>query len=813
MKTLLMDIRHGLRFLMKAPGFTVIALLTLTLGIGMNVAIFSVFNAVLLRPLPFPQPEKLVAVSATVKRESLERRPTSYPDFLDWQRRNSVFEQMAAYAYDSLTLNDGTGAEQIQSELVSSSYFQLLGVHAFHGRTFRTEEDRMPAASAVAVVSYDFWKRRFGSDPALVGKSVRLNNKNTTIIGILPKGFYGLNPDAEVWIPFSTLTLFMQTEILENRGARWHDVIARLKPGVTIQQAEASMNSIAKRLQEEYPDTNLNYGVMLISFSEEILGNIKPAIRILFGAVAFVLLIACANVANLMLVRTSARQKEFAVRTALGASRSRIIRQLITESALLGIIGGVTGSLLSIWAIHLMKRFTPVTLPEYVSIGIDSSVLIFSILLSLATGLFIGLVGAFHVTRHDPQGSLKDAAVQSTETRSTKSTRGILVISETALALILLVGSGLMIQSLRQMQQIPIGFKKDHLLTMLLSLQEQKYSEGRSTGAIRQIIEQIEALPSIRSAAVASIIPFGGSYSAAIIRMEHAEGESARRIYRHAVTTKFFATLGIPIINGRAFSNQDTKDAPLVAIVSEHLARKFWGNQNPIGQRFKFGRTDPTAPWITVVGVAANVKNRALINDPLLNPDDPDLYLPFEQRDELNPFLVIRTVQDPASMTKLIKNEIQKIDRDIPVYEISTMDELVSNETARSRFNAFLMSIFAGFALLLASIGLYGVLSYAVTQRTREIGLRIALGAQRKDVFVMVLQQALIWMTTGIVIGLFGATILSRLLTTQLFEVSPTNPAIYASLTSLLLTVAIIATCIPATRASRVDPIVALRYE
>jgi putative ABC transport system permease protein len=439
--------------------------------------------------------------------------------------------------------------------------------------------------------------------------------------------------------------------------------------------------------------------------------------------------------------------------------------------------------------------------------------LIFSILLSLATGLFIGLVGAFHVTRHDPQGSLKDAAVQSTETRATKSTRGILVISETALALILLVGSGLMIQSLRHMQQIPIGFKKDHLLTMLLSLPEQKYSEDRSTEAFRQIIEQVEALPSIRSAAVASTIPFEGSYSAGMITLEHAEGESSRRVYRHAVSTNFFATLGIPIINGRAFSNQDTQNAPLVAIVSEQLARKFWVNQNPIGKRMKFGRSDSTNPWMTVVGVAANIKNRALINDPLLNPDDPDLYLPLEQRNELNRFLVVRTLQDPASIATSVKNEIQKIDRDIPVYQISTMDDLVSNETARSRFNAFLMSIFAGFALLLACIGIYGVLSYAVTQRTREIGLRIALGAQRKDVFMMVLQQALIWMTLGVSAGLFGAATLSRLITSQLYEVSPTNPAIYLLLTLILLSVAILATCIPARRATKVDPILALRYE
>jgi len=797
---------------MKSPAFTLIALLTLAIGIGMNVAIFSVFDAVLLRGLPFPNPEKLVAVSATVQRESLERRPASYPDFLDWQRRNSVFEQIAAYENDSLTLTNGN-AEQIQIEMVSANYFQTLGVHPFLGRTFRSEEDRMPAASPVAVISYDFWQRHFGSNSSSVGKTIRLNNQNTNIVGILPKGFYGLDPDTEVWIPFSTYPLFQQTRILEQRGARWHDVIARLKPDVTIQQAQSAMNAIAKRLEEEYPDSNRNYGVMLVPFQEEVLGDVKPAVRILFGAVAFVLLIACANVANLMLVRTAGRQKEFAVRTALGASRKRIIRQLITESALLGILGGVAGSLLAIWAIHLIKRFSPVNIPAYIQIGIDTRVLFFSIVISFITGLLIGLFSAIHATRNAPQESLKDAAVQSTETRSSKTTRGILVISETALALILLVGAGLMIQSLKQMQQIPIGFKKDHLLTMLFSLPEQKYSEGRSVPLLKSLTEKVGSLPAVQSVSVASDIPFGGSSSAYIVTTEGSDANRSRRIYVHSVSSNFFATLGIPIINGRSFSDSDTEGAPQAAIVSEELARKFWRDQDPIGKRIKFGRDNSTNPWITVVGVIANVKQRALVNDPLLNPDDPDLYLPLAQNPELNLALAVRTNRELTLMTSLVTKEIQAIDRDIPVFRVTTMEELVSNETARSRFNAFLMSVFAGSALLLACIGLYGVLSYAVTQRTREIGLRIALGAKRSDVFVLVLRQALRWMSFGLIMGLFGAAMLSRLLTSQLYQVSPTNPAIYAALTSLLLGVAIFATFIPALRATKVDPILALRYE
>ncbi len=812
MRTILFDVRHSLRFLMKAPGFTLIALLTLALGIGMNVAIFSVFNAVLLRGLPFPNPDRLVAVSSTVQRESLERRPASYPDFLDWQRNNSVFEQIAAYENDSLTLTDGV-AEQIQIEMVSANYFQTLGVRAFRGRTFRNEEDRMPAASPVAVISYDFWKRHFGSNSSSIGKTIRLNNQNTNIVGILPKGFYGLDPDTEVWIPFSTYPLFQETKLLERRGARWHDVIARLKPGVTIQQAQSAMNAIAKRLDEQYPETNRNYGVMLIPFQEEVLGDIKPAVRILFGAVAFVLLIACANVANLMLVRTAGRQKEFAVRTALGASRKTIIRQLITESAMIGILGGVAGSLLAIWAIHLIKRFSPVDIPAYIHIGIDSSVLIFSLVMSLTTGLFIGLFAAIHSTRNDPQVSLKDAAVQSTETRSSKTTRAFLVISETALALILLVGAGLMIQSLKQMQQIPIGFKKDHLLTMLLSLPEQKYAEGRSVGLLKLLDEKVGSLPSVQSVGIASDIPFGGATSAYIVTMEGSESNRSRRVYVHSVSSKFFSTLGIPMIGGRAFSDRDVDGAPLAAIVSEELARKFWGDQDPIGKRFKFGRDDSTDPWITVVGVSANIKQRALINDPLLNPDDPDLYVPLAQSPELNLAVVVRTNQKPTLVTSVVTSEIQKLDHDIPVFRITTMDELVSNETATSQFNAFLMSIFAGSALLLACIGLYGVLSYAVTQRTREIGLRMALGAKRSDVFKLILRQALRWMSFGLVIGIFGAAVLSRLLTSQLYQVSPTNPVIYGALTLTLLAVAIMATCIPAKRATKIDPIVALRYE
>ncbi|HSE41578.1 MAG TPA: ABC transporter permease [Acidobacteriota bacterium] len=807
------DIRHGIRFLVKSPSFTFIAVLTLTLAIGMNVAIFSVFNVVLLRALPFPEPEKLVTVSATVQRENLERRGTSYPDFLNWQERNSVFSQIAAYSGESLTLNSETGAEQVQIELVSANYFQLLGIRPLKGRTFHAEEDRMPASSAVAVISFDFWKRHFGNDPSVIGRNIRLNNRDTNVIGVLPEEFSGLQGKPEIWIPFSTLPLFQQTEILNKRGVRWHEVIGRLKPGITIQQAQASMKAVTKRLEEEYPGTNEHYSVMLIPFREEVLGFLKSAVRILLGAVAFVLLIACVNVANLMLARTSGRQKEFAVRTALGASRTRIIRQLITESVLLGITGGISGSLLALWAIQLMKRFSPVTLPSYVQIEIDSSVLFFTIAISFLTGFFIGLFSAIRITATDPQSSLKEAAVQSTETRSAKSLRGILVISETALALMLLIGAGLMIQSLKNKQQIPIGFKKDHLLTMILSLPEQKYSDGRSNGFTRQLIEEVEGLPSIDSVAVASNLPFAGYDSASIVTLDGTQPPQSKRIYRHLISPNYFATLKVPILNGRAFTDADTEGAPETVIVSEQMARKFWPNENPVGKRIKFGQADSTNPWITVAGVAAEIKHRVLINDPMLDPDDPDLYLPLAQRKELNLFLLVRTYRDPAAMSASVRRTIQKLDRDIPIYEIATMDELLSDETAASRFNAFLMSIFSGFALLLASIGLYGVLSYAITQRTREIGLRMALGAQRSNVFVMVLRQVIIWMALGLAAGLIGAMILSRVLTSQLYAVSPTDPATYAFLSLLLLAVAIVATCIPARRATKVDPIISLRYE
>jgi putative ABC transport system permease protein len=460
-----------------------------------------------------------------------------------------------------------------------------------------------------------------------------------------------------------------------------------------------------------------------------------------------------------------------------------------------------------------MKRFSPVTLPSYAQIQVDSTVLIFTIAISFLTGLFIGLFSAIRITANDPQSSLKEAAVQSTETRSAKSLRGILVISETALALMLLIGAGLMIQSLKNMQQIPIGFKKDHLLTMILPLPEQKYSEKRHHGFTRQLIEEMEGLPSIHSVAVASDMPFAGYDSASIVTLDGTHPPQSKRIYRHLVSPQYFSTLGVPIMNGRSFTAADDATAPPTAIVSEQMARKFWPNENPIGKRIKFGQADSENPWITVVGVAAEMKHRVLINDPLLDPDDPDLYVPLAQREELNLFLVLRTQRDPAAMIATVRRAIQKLDRDIPVYESLTMDELLSDETAGSRFNAFLMSIFAGFALLLACIGLYGVLSYAITQRTREIGLRIALGAQRSNVFLMVLRQVIVWMSVGLAAGLIGAIILSRVITSQLYAVSPTDPETYAFISLLLLAVAIVATCIPARRATKVDPIISLKYE
>lgn len=798
--------------LVKRPGFSVIVLLTLALGIGANTAIFSIVNAILIRPLPMPHPERLVAVSSTVKRENVERRSVSYPDYIDWRAQNDVFDEMAAYEGTSFALAGGSGAEHVEGELVTAGYFWLLGVEAIIGRTLEMSDEKFNSAPVV-VISNGLWKRRFGSDPAWIGRTMNLDEKVFTIVGVLPEGFAGLDDDTEVWMSMSTVPLFEDSNALEMRGRRSLSVIARLKQGVPIEQAQSAMNTITRRLEQDYSRSNLNYGALLIPFRDEILGDTKSAILMLFGAVIFVLLIACANVVNLMLVRTTGRLKELTLRVALGASRKRIILQLVTESFLLSCLGGLVGFGLAFWFLDLLTALSPVTLPYYIHIRLDAGVLTFTFVLSLLTGLVTGILPALRTVRRDLQESLKEGAAQSTDTIRGKNVRGLLVVSEIAIALLLLIGAGLMIRSLKHIQAISPGFRQENLLAMRISLPVQKYSEEKIWDFCVQLKEKLNVLPSVASTAFASDIPLGSSSSAYILMLEGGDREVGVRVYVHLISPEYLRTTGISLLKGRDFGDRDTAKSLPVGIISEKLARIKFNSEDPIGKRIKFGRYDSEEPWITIVGVAANVKHRILIEDPADVPEDPDVYLPLAQEPDRYLGLIVRTVQDPAAVSEQLRKEILLMDRDVPVYNISTMNELVDRQMETSRFNAYLMTVFGMLALFLAGIGIYGVLSYTVSQRTREIGLRMAMGARAQDVFRLIMGQALFWTVCGLALGLIGAAALSQLLTTQLYQISTTDPTTYAVITLLLLLIAFLATCMPARRAMAVDPMVALRYE
>ena len=814
MSSILQDVRYCFRMMLKNPGFSVIAILTLALGVSINSAVFSLVNAVLLRPLPIKDSDRVVAITSTVKRETLERRGDSYQDFLDWRQRSTVFEEMAAYTDDFFTVTGAGAAEQIETEAVSESYFSLFGVKPILGRTFQAHEERAPLSEPPVILSHLFWVRHFSSDPNVIGKIIQLDEQNFRITGVFPENFAGIEGDAQLFIPVAAYTLLGEPKYYEYRGTRTIDVIARIKANVPFQAASTEISGIANQLQKEYPDTNQNYGATLIPMRQELFGNTRPLVLTLLGAVLFVLLIACANVANLLVARATARQKEMALRTALGAGKQRIIRQLLTESVLLSLIGGAFGWVLAIVFVKALVVLNPVQLPAFVKVELDLLVLLFTTGICTICGILMGLAPAFHTSRSDLQAAIKESAANTTGGTFAKDVRNFLVISEVALAVLLLVAAGLLARSFQEIQNIPLGFIPEQRVAMRISLPRLKYEGPKAWQFSQLLLDRIEALPSVHSAALTSDIPLEGSVSATNITWENQSADEFVRIYTHAVSPKFFTTAAIPLKTGRSFQLSDTADSQPVAIVSEKFVQRYWKNQNPIGKRFKFGKT-PSAdrPWITIIGVASEVTHRTIVRDPFANPDDPDLYLPLSQRVSRNVGLIVHTEKDPAAFTNTLRQNIQQMDPDIPIFAVTTMRELVRNGTAESRFSAFLMTVFGVLALTLAAIGIYGVLIFHVTQRTREIGVRLALGAPRRSVFNLILKRASLLTIIGLGVGLIAAQGLSGLLSTQLYQISPKDPFIFSLTPLLLLVVSFIAILIPARRAMTVEPVVALRSE
>ena len=794
--------------LLRQPGFTAIAVIALALGIGANTAIFSVVNAVLLKPLPFADADKLVIVYETsLKRGSL-RSAASYPNFADWRAQNQVFERMASYhTGDSVLTGEGEPV-RLQAATVNADLFPILGVAPILGRSFLPDEDKPGDAGRVVMLSHRLWKTRFNGDPNVIDRSILLYGKHYTVVGVMPEGFQFpiVAEPVDLWT-----TVSVDYEMFEQRGAHYMNVIARLQLGVTIGQAKAEMDGIAANLERQYPDENTRRGINLVPALESLVGDVRPALLILLGAVGCVLLIGCANVANLLLARATTRHKEMAIRSALGASRGRVVRQLLTESVLLAMAGGALGLLVAMWGTDVLVSLSREDLPRASQIGLDGRVLGFTFLVSILTGVIFGLVPAIHSSKTDLNESLKEGGRGSTEGARRNRLRAVLVVGEVAIAIVLLAGAGLLIQSLRRLQQVNPGFNPQNTMTFSLGLPEVKYKAAQQVEFYRQLAERLESLPGVRSASAVMPLPLGGDRMRVTFETEGRplpKGELPATEIR-TIGVDYFRTIGIPIIAGRDFTDRDEAKSTPVVIVNEAFARQYFPGEDILGKHINpsisAGEGEPQMREI--VGVVGNVKHRGLSAEAEPEAYEPHAQLTFDMS------VVVRTEGDPHGIVAAIQGEVRAMDRDLPAYNFRTLDEYLAASVAQPRFNTTLLAVFAGMALLLTAVGLYGVMSYSVNQRTHEIGIRMALGAGRGDVLKLVVGQGMTLTATGVVVGLTGAFFLTKLLESLLFGVSATDPVTFAAIALLLAGVALVACFVPARRATRVDPMIALRYE
>jgi putative ABC transport system permease protein len=816
LETLWQDAQYGVRMLVKNPGFTVVSVLALALGIGANTAIFSVVNAVLLRPLPYADPDRLVHALRT--QPPIMRGPISRPDFMEWQAQQKVFKGIAAYYNETYNLTGIDEAERIGGARVTESFFQLFGIAPAQGRFFLSTADQADSSSGngrVAVISYGMWQRNFGADPQLVGRTVTLNGEAYTVVGVAPPGF-SFPRRSEIWTPA------LLAEDKRDRGSNYLMVIARLQEGVSIEQAQAQMNQVASVLAQQYPEHDTNLSVTISPLLEEQVRNIRPVLLILLGAVAFVLLIACANVANLLLARATARQKEIAVRTALGATRGRIIRQLLTESVLLALLGGGLGVLLSMWGIKLLVALAPATLPRAQDIGLDQWVLSFTLLISVLTGIIFGLAPALQVSTTNLNEVLKEGTRgASTSSPHRASLRRALVVVEIALSLVLLVSAGLLVESIRRLTEVNPGFNPQNLLTANISFPRRPAATGDDSEAVaaaqvqeaanflREAQERVARLPGVEAVGAINDLPVAGQGSVngdfnIEGRPKYRSGEAPVAEYR-LVTSSYFRAIGIPLLQGRAFNEGDGQQAQVPIMINETLARRFFPGEDPLGKRLLVLDEKPHE----IIGVVGDARQWGLDR-----PPDPEVYFSYSQI-AFGPgtTLVIRANVEPGSLSESLRRAVRDVNHDAPVYSIKTMIQVMAESTAQRRFNTILMTSFAAVALLMAAIGLYGVISYSVAQRAHEIGIRMALGAQFSDVIRMVLWQGFKLALAGVIAGLIASLALTRVMANLLYGVSATDPFTFISVSVLLAGVALLACYIPARRAAKVDPMVALRYE
>jgi len=809
METLSKDLNFGLRTMMRSPGFTLVALITITLGIGANTAIFSVVNTVLLRPLPYRNPETLAVIWE--KQENVDQESPSLPDFRDWRERNQSFEEMAVARRDNANLTGAGEPERLLARMITANFFSTLGVEPQVGRAFTDEEERVKAP--VVVITDGLWKRRFGQDATLVGKPIRLYDASFTVIGVLPANFQFYTP-ADVFIPIS----FMPDRLKQAREEHGGVIaVGRLKPGITLEQAQADLDGIAAVLEQQYPKTNNTVRVKIKSIYKDMVGDVRSSLLVLLGAVSFVLLIACANVANLLLARAAGREREIAIRSALGATRWRIVRQLLTESVALFVAGGALGLLLAMWGADLLLAAMPVSIPWVKEIALDKTVLGFTLSASILTGIVFGLAPALQISKPDLNETLKEGGRGTTGARH--RLRSVIVVTEIALALVLLIGAGLMLKTFGRLHQIDAGFDGRNLLTMTFSLSPVKYSESsRARAFYKQLEERISTMPGVDAASVTHVVPLNGATVTPVLLEGQAFSNYGDQnlTVQSTVGVDYFRAMGIPLLEGRTFNDRDTEKTPGVAIIDQNMARELFRDKSPIGQLVLINEGTLK---LEVVGVVKHIKH-------LSWDADEQSKIRFQMYTDYNQIpdqffadatgtmsLVVRGKSESAELIRMVREQVSAIDRDQPIYNVKRMDELIASTISERRFAMILLAAFACVAMILAAVGIYGVMSYSVAQRSHEMGIRVALGAQGRDVLTLVVGQGLKLVLAGVAIGLVGAFALTRVISALLFGVSATDPVTFVATSALLTGVALAASFIPAHRATRVDPMVALRYK
>ncbi len=819
MQTLLQDLRYGLRVLASNAGFTIVAVLTLALGIGANTAIFSVINGVLLQPLPYRDPGRLMIMAE--KTPEFDMMSVSYPNFVDWQRESRSFESLGALRWTAYDLTGGGTPERLNGKMVSSGFFSTLGITPILGRDFEAQEDHV-GANRVTLISEGLWRRHIGASSDVIGKPLTLSGQSYTVIGVIPADFRFLGT-ADVY------TLLGQWDDVLGRSREAHPglrAVGRLKPGVTLEQARAEMNNVAAQLAQAYPKSNANHSVAMRPLAQEIVGDVRPALLVLLGAVGFVLLIACANVANLLLARSTARRREMAIRAAIGASQGRMIRQLLTESTLLALAGGVLGLLLARWGTQAVVAATPGGLPRMENIGVDGWVLAFTLAVSVATGVIFGLAPALQISRLDLHSTLQEGSRGSTGGHS--RLRSALVVGEVAASLVLLIGAGLMLKTMWQLSRVSPGFTPRNLLTFSVGLSPaNRATPDRIRASYRQLAESIQELPGVRAAGTADLVPLTGSDDELPFWVSGRPRPNSQSemlwALNYNVSPGYVRAMDIPLLRGRFISDTDTQGSAPVIVIDEVMAKGLFPGQDPVGQSIRIAVPEGFAPGLDqpreIVGVVGHVKHFGLDTD-ARSKIQYQIYLPLMQLpDQVMPLvaggmaIMVRTTVDPLSLLSAVRRKVSEVGDDQPVFDVRTREQIVSDSVAARRFSMLLLGVFAGLALVLAAVGIYGVISYTATQRTHEIGIRMALGAERSDVLRLVVGHGLRLLLIGVSAGLAAALGLTRLMSSMLYGVRPTDIATFADVSLLLAGVAILASYLPARRATRVDPMVALRYE